>query len=397
MTKEIICICMLFVLGGCAGNKTSAPPLNSPPPSLNLGSAEHPAQVLVQWSKKMTGAISDLSFSKDGKRILVATSPDRDIETSVGEYRLTLLDAKGHEVWRQKMKYPVKDQALSVDGSFVVISNYENQLMGLDHRGRTLWTIETMCRPHIVQEAQRILCYHDDDAEPRVGFDVFDWKGKKVYSYPIQQDILAFKISKNEKNVALALDQGRVVLLDSNYRPVWEKQVKGEVVDVAVSADESPWVAALYQSKGKAKQVKLFDYAGNEVGELQPSFRAFQLEFDLDRKNLFYYGNSSEGQWMSGFSLKEMKEVWRHGTLAASDYSSSITLTPSGVLMGFEEINPAFRKSHVVFFDSAGSLKADLLLPSDEGSYLYSHRVAAASPLVVVGTDDASLSLFRIE
>ena len=244
------------------------------------------------WTRKMPGAISSLSLTKNGQFIHVATAPESEISGSSPHHLLIRYDAKGHLLWQERMRYPIRDLAASADGSLIVISNYEGQLVGMDKHGKILWESQGMCRLQFLQASQLIICYHDDDAAPQIAFDLFDWNGKKGFSYRIEKDILSLKVSADEKNRILGLADGRVVLLDSANQPLWKQNVLGEIADVAVSGTDQPTAAVLFQmppnSAKKSEDTKtpgdLDLTSGAESSEIQkfqkkPEKRGIQWRF----------------------------------------------------------------------------------------------------------------------
>jgi hypothetical protein len=345
----------------------------------------------------MPGAISDLSISKDGKVVMVATSPDHDIATSARQYLISRVSASGKIQWGRPVKSPTKEIDVSADGTLVVFINYANQLTGMNARGKELWSVQAMCRPIILSALKKIICYHDDDGEPKVGFDLFDWSGKKISSYPIQTDILALKVAEDEKRWAIGLAEGQVIYFGEDLRPAWTKQVSGEIVDVSVSSGENPTIAVLYKTKKKTQEIILFDSKGESQGLIKPSFRSLQVEMAPQGKFVFYYGNSADGQYVGSASLETYKEIWRRGGAIASDYSYSISVSSDLVLMGYEDITPSDRRSHLLAFEYDGKMKWDLPLSTDEGAYIYTHRIAAHPSVLAVGTDDAQVSVFSFK
>jgi hypothetical protein len=83
-----------------------------------------------------------------------------------------MLGSQGRLLWQNKMRFPVKELDLSKDGSLSVVGTFGNEILGLNAKGKTLWSVEATCKPIILNESKRVLCYHDDDAEPSVAFGV---------------------------------------------------------------------------------------------------------------------------------------------------------------------------------------------------------------------------------
>ncbi len=371
----------------------------------------------LQWTKRMKGAISNLALSRSGKQILVATFADSDIPGSAKHALLSLWSTQGKLLWEQKANAPIKDIAISPDGQLIVLSTYLDELIGIDARGRRIWNTTGLCKPYVLQEPKRVICYHDDDAGPDVAFDVLDWDGKKVGGFPIQKDIVAFKFSDDQKSLAIALNSGEVVLFDSELKPVWRRKLDGEIVDLAVAGSEqsnlippassSPTpspssisrfrVAALVRTDRKTQQVEFLDDQGQTLGHVTPSFPVEQLESSPDGQIALYYGNSATGQWIAGASFSSLKEVWKQGEPSSSRYSGSINLSPGLIWAGVEHRSekPIQRESRVFIFDLNGNKVHDLDLPKDDTAYLFSHRIAMVPNWFVVGTDDAKLSVYQ--
>jgi hypothetical protein len=382
------------------------------------------------WSRQMNGAISDLSISKNGKAILVATSPDSDIEGSTNSYLLSRYSSTGKLIWQFKQKSPIKEVAQSQDGSFAVISNYENQLFGINAEGKILWTNEGMCKPIISDLSKKIICYHDDDNEPKVAFDLYDWKGKKISSYEITKDVLGLKLSADEKSLVMAQANGGVVFFSSEFIPLWHKTVPGEIVDVSVSSGIAPVVAVLYRAKDKPKleRVIILDSQASLQGDLKadlkseslaatavqvkakvadkrsfggeplkilfPSVNCNQIELSPSGTTLFYYGNSASGQYLGSLSVLSSKELWVRGGSTPTEYNSSISVGSSQVFMGFQENAAGERRSHILNFSYEGDIKTNIRLSPEQSAYLYNFKTAPDGTVLAVGTDDGKLSLY---
>src|SRR5689334_17778690 len=140
MVKEIVRSIILFglfigILGFSGGKKAE----DEPTPLLLPPSSSVPSASLL-WSKKVPGSISGMSASEGAKAILVASSPDPDIEGSSNRYLLSWYNAKGHLVWQKKMDAPVREQDVASDGSLAVISNYSAELLVWNAQGKRLWS-----------------------------------------------------------------------------------------------------------------------------------------------------------------------------------------------------------------------------------------------------------------
>lgn len=365
---------------------------------LSTFSWAEPTDIQPVWVKKLRGVVSDLALSQDGKTILVATSPDGELAGSSKHYLLTRWNSQGKQIRELKLKSPTREVDLSSDGSLAVVSNYENQLIGFSSKSNILWTSEGTCRPSLLQLFKKIVCYHDDDAEAGIGFDTYDWKGKKTFSFPIETDIVAFKAAMSQKFFAFALAGGQLVVLDAENHSILRKVVEGEIVDVALSAQDQPQVAALVRYKSNL-QVYTFDSQGNSLGVISPSFPATQVELSPQGGQVFYYGNSAAGQFVGSGVLPGKVESWKKGVSLETEYTSLIYVGAAWVLVGLEESSLNLgepRKENLIAYDYQGSALWRFVLPIKSEAYLYTYRVSDAAQLIVAGVDNAQLVAFKV-
>jgi len=187
------------------------------------------------WSTRLDGFVSDLNISVDGSSILLATVPDSEADAPNPQVPLiTTFNQAGQKLWSKKTA-PVRAQTLSDDGKLVLTANHGDQLVAMDSLGKELWSVNATCRPLILPGAQKILCYHDEDAESDIAFDIFDLKGKKLLSYPVSSDVLTLKLSRDKQNILLGLTHGEMILIGPDFKTKWKRKLNGEIVDLAVS------------------------------------------------------------------------------------------------------------------------------------------------------------------
>ena len=385
----------LFGCSGCASKKV----LGKPEPFVE---AENPADLEVLWSKKFPGPITDLNLSKKGNALLVATIPDADEGT--GRYLLTKLTLSGSNgktvksTWSHPLKTQIKSQSISSDGDFVVTMNYISELSGMNAQGKILWTVEASCRPIILNEAKKILCQHDDDTKAEAAFDVYGWDGKQILSFPVSRDLLALKVSEDEKNIVLGLTGGKVMILNDQFKAISETTVKGEILDLAISNGDHPKAAVLYHSKKEGQNIAFLTPTDGVKLLIAPGSHVEQIEISPNGQSIYVYGNSPKGQYISllDWSLERPKLKWQRSDIRYADYSSAISVSDSQVLVGFENIEDNQRQSHMVVFDTEGKMKANLPLHTAEGAYLYSFSVSSESSTLATAGDDSVLTLLKM-
>ena len=389
MFKKFTAPLIFGILAGCATGQMA--PLDH---AMNFETAEHPSKVESLWSEKLQGRITDLSVSANGGVVVVATAPDPDLETS--EYSLRALTHSGKQLWKTQMQSPVKAQAISADGSLLIISNYNDEILGIDQDGKQLWKSQGMCKPFFLDAAHKIICYHDDDAESRVAFDVLDYNGNKLSSFPANSDVLSFKISQDERNAVIGEVKGQVILLDPEQKLLWQRKVNGEIVDVAVSSGAEPRLAALFNAGKNGQKLAVFDRKGKSMAEKAVGSHVEQIEFSQDGKMVFAYGNGPKGQYLSAMDSTHLNETWHREDARYADYSSAMLVAGESVVIGFEDVAPNTRHSHLLAFNIEGKLIWNIPLVTEEGAYLYGQAFSPATDLLIVGTDDSMLSGYQI-
>lgn len=351
------------------------------------------------WVKPIAGVMTDLAAARSGDAVLVATIPDPDSLLGPGEraHGLTRFDGKGRKLWHIETPGAVRAMALSDDARIGLVSTYENVLFAIDPRGRILWKRSGICRP--IPFGKRFICFHDDDAESQVAFELYTRRGEKLLSFPIAHDALSMRVSADERNSVVALVGGEIIFFDTALHEVWRHKVAGEVVDAAVSGGESPRVAVLYNipgGPGRAQGIELFDAGGESIAKLTPATRLGQVALTPSGEGLVTYGNGVQGQFAAFQSLPSGVEIWHHASPHPAGFASNVIVTQERVIIGFENEDEGAGRNHVLAFGFDGVLRWDVPLPTRDGGYLYADSFSPARGLLTVGTDDGVVSAFRI-
>jgi hypothetical protein len=401
----------------------------------NFPISQHPVAAKKLWTKKTPGLLTDLNIARDGSAILVATVPDRDsVEAGANRSRnfAALYSKDGSLFFKLEMPAQIKSQTLADDGSLAIIATYDDTIRAYDRKGKQVWSREAICKPVALSEIHKILCFHDDDAEPDLAFEILNWDGSKVASYPVKQDSLMVKVAQNQKFFVVGLTHGKILVFDTSFKPIWKSSVNGELTDLAISSPKSgfPQVAALYnlrkshagkhQGKRKKKgkkapqgevteeqKIALFSPKSGVKGakgakrkketEISPRSRLDQIEMSPDGDALFGYGNDSDGQIIARIAEHSGDWEWKRGDSRPAEYSSQMAAVQDWIWAGFEDLNATTRHSHVLGFDWDGGLKTDIVVPSEEGAYLYAYAFAQQTKLLAIGSDDGELSLFEVK
>lgn len=359
------------------------------------------------WKRRLDGFVTDLSLSRDGTAVLVSTAPNRETESGSRTFLLSWFDSEGHQLWQQQPDAPVRVQGISDDGRMAVVSTYDEKLVAFDPKGRELWSAEALCRPVLLTRSRRIVCFHDDDAEPAVGFDLFGWEGKKSLSFPTVNDALALKVSDDERQFALGLTRGQVIFfgqgLAQGIRALWQKNVTGEILDLDVSSGSKSEVAVLYKPRKAPglgpfkRRLALFDRRGRLRADVPVTVEVEKAEFAPDRGALILFGNHGSGADLALFSNPEgaaavPSERWRKREPRTTDAAAQFLVTREGVLLA------TGGKLQYIGFDGALRWAAPVAagMGGDEGASVYAMAWSEPNRTLVVATDDGSLGAFRL-
>jgi hypothetical protein len=319
------------------------------------------------------------------------------------------LNPDGKVAWQKPLKSAVKSQAISDDGSIAVVSTYDDRITAYDSAGKELWGLDGLCQPHILAQPKRIVCYHDDDAEPNIAFRLFDWNGKVLLSFPISNDILAFKISPDGRNLAVGLTRGQVILIGPDSRATWQKRVDGEVLDLALTPGAEPRVLVLSNPNQKSQKLTLLDSRGEKLAESEPSERVEQIESSESGKIAWAYANSPDGQRVFAFSIdsEKISEPWtvKHPWYADLPPIIEAKGSPGAdtLMFGFEDLlegegdsGSKSRHHHLLSVDAAGDVLWNIPFKPEENLYLAARGRENDAMVVAAAMDDGYLSVFRI-
>ena len=391
---------ILFGVLGCGG--CSSTPETS---DLPFERSTQPMNFTSLWKEDLPGPITDIALAKKSGDLLIATIPDPD---TGGKHLLTLMGKDGKKVFQFPSPFPVKSLDISDDGARVIVNNYDGKLVMYDRAGVVLWTTEGGCRPWILNTTKKIVCYHDDDTKPSYAYDAYDFDGKRIGRFPIKTDVLALKISDDERWFAVALAGGRVLVFGNpatgDFVAEKEWKVSGEILDVSISNGESPTLATISIDLKKGETLSIFEARKKAVATMRLSYHVEQVETFPAGKLVAVYGNSPRGQYIAVHSGYDGTLQWQKLDPRYADYSLAIRVGEDRILAGFEQVGSTgpssatkTRSSKLVALDLDGKLRTNLPLKTAEGAYLYSFSYSPERSLLGVGTDDKKIQLFELK
>jgi hypothetical protein len=345
----------------------------------------------------MNGLITDLNVAENGSAVLVSTTPNADIDGSQAHYLLNRFSAAGKKQWSLDTKGPIKYQNISKDGNFIMVAVYDEKLSALNAKGKVIWSKDTICRPMLLERSKQIVCYHDDDSEPTIAFDVFTWQGKPVTRFPIHDDVLALKISGDESHLALALTKGQLLLLGADFKTIWKHELKSEIVDIAVSSEPLSVVAAVTADR----HFYVFSVKGDKLVDTLLDNHAEAVESYLGGKHWAVYGNGTDGQFISLFDtptplaktakeLPKTKPLWMKHEDHYGEFSPPLGVDGEDILVGLETFEQRSRLGHFIALDGGGSPLWQVSFAPEIASYLY----AVSGKTVAISTDEGTLSVY---
>jgi hypothetical protein len=355
----------------------------------------------VAWKHQLEGKLTDLSVADASGQVLVA-----EILESISENRtqVSLFTSSGKRAWHTVIEAPVRSQAISKSGDWILLSTYQEELLRLDPAsGKVLWKAKDtgMCRPMILEKSSQVLCHHDDDASPGLVFQVFDPEGKRTFELKAPSDSLLLKISDDESRILVGFVKGRIWMLGPDFKKVWEKQLEGEIVDAAVSSPSRKGTfieaALLMNSTEFGQSLVTLAEMGRTAQNVRQHIPFQQLEMSYGGKWLSVYGNGPRGQAVAQYETEpQLQEKWSYHSPKYADYNLKMDLVSSWTMLGFENLADRTRYSHVVALDRSGAMQVHIPLQSEEGAYLYSRGVSHSPGMLVVGTDVGVISAYHL-
>jgi len=376
-----------FVFSGCSSSRDATKPDGFSDPGDRLSSSR-------QFQKPFAGNLADLALARDSGHTLISSIPDSD---SGGKHRLTLLDDDGDVVFEKDLSSPLRNLGISADGSFIAIQQYEKGVTAFDGAGKKRFGIDVACKPVVLTKKQQLLCVYDDETQPKVAFDVYDWSGKRVARFPIKTDVLAWKVSEDENWIVIAQTFGKVTLINNEFKIAKQYQVKGEVLDVAVSSSSEPNLAVLHVVPSSGQSMTLLNFKGDSTGAIRPEQHLEQVEMDQEGKHAFAYGNSPKGQYLAAYSVQNDQLLWRRREARFADYSLKIDVNGEVVVLGLEDESEGSRRSRILILDFEGRVRSELPIETKEGAYLYHFSYSSKRSLLAVGSDDRRLQVLSLD
>lgn len=361
--------------------------------------AARSAPVLKLWQKKLRGYVSDVAVAGNGQAILVATLPNYDDSSGARHSYLVSYDRRGRRRWRRRMTSGVKSLALSEDGTFGVVTTHDDRIRAFNSSGKNVWTVEGSCKPILLSHSRRIVCYHDEDAEPRVAFDLYSEDGLKLGSAPAEADIMALSVSEDEREIAVGLARGEVVIYSDRLKILWRARLRGEIVAIGFSRSAEPRLALLYSRDGSPR-LAVLDSHGGAIADRALGFRGDRVDFlQRDPSRVLVYGNGDQGQTLALFEIASasFRRKWKVGEPVAGYYTQNLYGdAPGGALVGFEGERQGRRTGEIRAYGVDGRLRWVVPLPTSESAWLYTESFAPRSGVLAAASDDGTLGLYQI-
>lgn len=352
------------------------------------------------WSQKLDGKLTDLAVANATGKILVSELIEGGSENKT---QVSLFSPSGKRLWRTQVNAPVRSQTFSPSGGWIILSTYQEELIRLNPvNGAVIWKIAdtALCRPFVLEKSSSVLCYHDDDASPGLVFEVFNDLGKKISELKANPDSLLLKISPDESRILVGFVKGHLWMLGADFKKIWEKQLDGEISDAALPSSSTAKIeaAVLLNSVESGQSLVTLTKGGRIAQKVPHPIPLQQLETGEDGSWISVYGNGARGQFVAQYETEPNLTIkWSYHSPKSADYNLKMDLTDNWTLLGFEDTEARTRFSHVVALDRLGNLQWHVPLPSTDGAYLYSTGVSTASKLIVIGTDNGTISAYPLQ
>lgn len=384
-----------------------------------FGAPEPLKPVKELWQAKLGALVTDLDVTPDGKRILLSMRSDADAapaEPSAirplpakGAYTV-LIDGQGKELWRKRSEYPIKSQAISETGDRAIVVTYDNRFMVYDGAGKKLWQLQSNCLPRALVATKRVFCFHDDDSDPAIAFEIYDWNGKKLGDWKTpgaDSDLLA--VSFNEARTgdaafAVNYSDGHVEVFRADGTRIHRAKLPGEVLDVSFGPGGDGKVLVLAQERsGSSVRKRLVSLAADGKPEFSEEVRdPAQQVLSMLPKRFVLTANAKDGQTYRLFALGNPSPRSRAVDLVSQvKYAQQTAVSypvrhlGDGFVFVLEKLVKDDRVSQVSWIGADGQTLADWPLTGEKGAYLYAFDLAPKARTVVIAMDDGTVKVAK--
>ena len=387
----------------------------------------YPAEAArLRWTLPARGAI--VAFDASPAGIIIATEPNSDVVeggsgSSVRQIRF--LDWDGKIRWSYSSQARIRDLSLSSDGRLTAIATHAGEIIELDDQGKKLWSFAKTCAPIVLNPQSKVakqgdpspmggqvLCYHNDDPEPQIAFDVIGNEGQHLLSYPIPGDILALRPGGNMHLWALGLTAGIVQIVGASWVAEDRFALSEEILDVALGDQidtQGRTVLAVLsteiQPKGSKElsppRVFLNTYRTHPAKLLQRlelPFRATELQITPNGQTFYYAANGPLRQMLGGGPTMGNGAHWQITGAPASAYSVPIQRVEDRIYWATEDITSRTRLSRIRSYRPDGLMQSEFTLPRSIEATTYQFRVferSLGTDSIVAITDDGLIHVFE--
>lgn len=346
--------------------------------------SNQPIAVERTWTKKLQNTVTDLQVAGAPVIVLGSSLP--------GE--LYAWNENGDELMHRSFDLPIKTTALDPEGAFWIAQDYRGDWSFGKISGELLWKKKLRGSPKFLKTRKHIVQFHDDEPFPKLGFEVLNYEGKTIKSWPVQSDPLSLRFSADEKWMVLSQVGGKVQVFNDQYHLVHQYSVDGEILDILCTAGDKSLVYVLAMSRKKGQQVYVFKQdQAPKVWDL--AIHAEQMEILSGGDRIALYGNGPKGQALALYSPLLGELNWQRVHPHYAEYTLPIRTTEDSIFVGYEEWEREAQFSNLYILDLEGKLRAEVPLKNERGSFLYTLDVK--NNYLAVSTDDNQIQLIRVK
>lgn len=370
MKTAVACVIVLTILAtGCATAPVAAQKYGLQAAS---GTAAIRTRLKELWSASVDRAVLDIAPAAVTNAAYVATAGDAGAEEL--NSHLVRVNDSGSVDWSVRFDAVIDAVAARENGDFAAVALRSGSLAVVDREGTVIWERAGHCTPAAVERrGGRIYCFYDRPVEPRPRFEVYDWYGEERGSVKFDRRILAWRVAADGSHVVAGLAGGRIKLLDTAGLKVLKRfDMRGEVIDVAVSGGANPRVAVLYHPSrtvvGPRLKAAVFEESGKLVGAVELESPATAVAISVDGKALTLQGAGPRGQTLAGYRIGEDGKKPRLVRAYAHLLEVSASVEGRVVVRGASDPIVVAAGRYVLALSAEGKLLWErLVAPEDEG------------------------------
>jgi hypothetical protein len=384
---------LLSALSACSGKSPSVE-------HLGLEQSSREAKVSLLWRETASGRPVALSLGNDGVSFWTSVKVSDQPQT-----HFKILNQAG----RTQADFTVpglgRSQIFLSQSERVIFLTRTGILRAYDLQGAVLWE-----KGPEENAGNRLLPYTGDLflSIQEKGVSLWNALGEKQATFEAEAAVRRVAVLEGHPRAVLALENQRLILLDSNLKDIWGNRLRGKVLDLVIVPGDPSLVGAVWlsESSESLKYLTVFSGEGKSLASIELKGHFEQVRALSNPPVFAVYGNSPLGQALEFYEMKESEDQkFSLHTFQGlhlqnfANFTSSLATSKRGeFLLGIEDPDQA--KTILLGLSQKGNLLWSVGVETEMGAYLYQIQPLQTrkhnDAFLVISTDKSRIEAHRI-